>query len=205
MSDVTSAADADASTEYRRVRPPDHLDESMLAFLRTTKFYDQGRPLNAHQLLSHHPAAGRSLNRFLDWGDQAVLSARERRLLILRTASLARCEYELSVHRQQGVRSGDVSPDEVVALEVESRPWPSSVTPREVALLAIADAICRTDTLDDEQWATAAGALTVPDIIECLIVVGYYRMCSGIMNALAVPPEGDLSPTATAAPSDGAR
>jgi alkylhydroperoxidase family enzyme len=202
---MTHVAGPGICAEFPRVPPPDRYDESMLAFLRTTKFYDQGRPLNAHQVLSHHPPAGRSLNRFLDWGDDAVLSARERRLLILRTASRTRCEYELSVHRQQGVRSGDMSPEEVSALEVDPMPVPDSLSPRELALLAIADAICRTDTLDDEQWTAAVSVLTVQDIIECLIIVGYYRMCSGVMNALAVPPEDDMSPTATAAPSgDGA-
>jgi hypothetical protein len=35
--------------------------------------------------------------------------------------------------------------------------------------------------------------LSIADIIECLVVVGYYRMCSGLMNALAVPDEGELS------------
>jgi alkylhydroperoxidase family enzyme len=195
---MTDVADAGISAEFPRVRPPDRYDESMVAFLRTTKFYDQGRPLNAHRVLSNHPPAGRSLNRFLDWGDEAVLSARERRLLILRTASRTSCEYELSVHRQQGVRNGDVSPEEVSALQADPMPVPDSLSSRELALLGIADAICQTDTLDDEQWAAAVGALTVQDIIECLIVVGYYRMCSGLMNALAVPPEGDMSPTATA-------
>jgi alkylhydroperoxidase family enzyme len=194
MTDVT---DAGTSAKFPRVPPPDRYDESMAAFLRTTKFYVQGRPLNAHQVLSNHPPAGRSLNRFLDWGDEAVLSARERRQLILRTAGHARCEYELSVHRQQGVRNGDVSPEEAAALEVDPMPVPDSLSPRELALLAIADAICQTDTLNDEQWAAAVSALSVQDIIECLIVVGYYRMCSGVMNALAVPPEGDMSPTAT--------
>src|SRR4029077_17048450 len=113
---MTDVADAGTSAEFPRVPPPARYDESMAAFLRTTKFYVQGRPLNAHQVLSNHPPAGRSLNRFLDWGDEAVLSARERRLLILRTAGHARCEYELSVHRQQGVRNGDVSREEVAAL-----------------------------------------------------------------------------------------
>jgi alkylhydroperoxidase family enzyme len=197
---VTHAAGPGIGPEFPRVRPPGHYDESMLAFLRTTKFYDQGRPLNAHQVLSNHPPAGRSLNRFLDWGDDAVLSARERRLLILRTASRARCEYELSVHRQQGVRNGDVSTEEVSALDAGLMPVPESLSPRELALLAIADAICRTDTLDEEQWTAAVRVLTVQDIIECLVVVGYYRMCSGVMNALAVPPEGDMSPAATAVP-----
>src|SRR5690242_3573595 len=76
---MTHVAGPGICAEFPRVPPPDRYDESMLAFLRTTKFYDQGRPLNAHQVLSHHPPAGRSLNRFLDWGDDAVLSARERR------------------------------------------------------------------------------------------------------------------------------
>jgi alkylhydroperoxidase family enzyme len=187
---MTADSQAAATPGFRRVQPPAEYTEAIQAFLRTTKFYDQGKPLNAHQVLSNHPPAARSLNRFLDWGEENVLNQRERRMLILRTAALAHCAYESNVHRQQSLRSGDLSEAE-------------SVSPRERALLAIADAICRTNTLSDDEWATAVVALSVPDIIECLIVVGYYRMCSGLMNALAVPDEGEMSPLATAAqPSD---
>ena len=184
---------------FRRAQPPAHYTDEMVAFLRTTKFYDSGRALYAHQVLSNHPPAGRSLNRFLDWGSEAVLSARERRLLILRTASLAHCSYELGVHRQQGLSRGEMQPDEIQALDHDPRLPSPTLSARERALLDIADALCRTDTLSDEQWADAVSTLPIADIIECLVVVGYYRMCCGLMNALAVPDEGPLSaPTAPA-------
>ena len=177
---------------FRRAQPPAHYTDEMAAFLRTTKFYDSGRALYAHQVLSNHPPAGRSLNRFLDWGSEAVLSARERRLLILRTASLAHCPYELGVHRQQGLSRGEMQPDEIQALDHDPRLSCPTLSARESALLDIADALCRTDTLSDEQWADAVSTLPIADIIECLVVVGYYRMCCGLMNALGVPEEGPL-------------
>ncbi len=178
---------------FRRAQPPAHYTDEMVAFLRTTKFYDSGRALYAHQILSNHPPAGRSLNRFLDWGSEAVLNARERRLLILRTAALTHCSYEFGVHRQQGLSSGELQSHEVEALDHDSRLSSPTLSAREGGLLEIADALCRTDTLTDEQWARAASVLSIADIIECLVVVGYYRMCSGLMNALAVPDEGELS------------
>jgi len=188
MNNITGSAPL-----FRRAQPPAHYTDEMVAFLRTTKFYDSGRALYAHQVLSNHPPAGRSLNRFLDWGSEAVLNARERRLLILRTAALARCSYEFGVHRQQGLSSRELQPDEVEALDHDPRLSSPTLSAREGALLEIADALCSTDTLTDEQWARAASVLSIADIIECLVVVGYYRMCSGLMNALAVPDEGELS------------
>jgi alkylhydroperoxidase family enzyme len=188
MNDVTGSA-----ALFRRARPPAQYTDEMVAFLRTTKFYDSGRALYAHQVLSNHPPAGRSLNRFLDWGSEAVLSARERRLLILRTASVAHCSYELGVHRQQGLSRAEMQPDEIHALDHDPRLPSPTLSARESALLDIADALCRTDTLSDEQWADAVSTLPIADIIECLVVVGYYRMCCGLMNALAVPDEGPLS------------
>jgi alkylhydroperoxidase family enzyme len=179
---------------FPRAQPPEHYTDEMVAFLSTTKFYDSGRALYAHQVLSNHPPAGRSLNRFLDWGPEAVLSARERRMLIVRTAVRTRCPYELSVHRQQGLSSGDLVPDEVTALDRDPRLPCATLSSREGALLDIADALCSADTLTDAQWKAAASALSVADIIECLVVVGYYRMCCGLMNALGVPDEGELGP-----------
>jgi alkylhydroperoxidase family enzyme len=183
-----------ATPIFPRAQPPQHYTDEMVAFLRTTKFYDSGRALYAHQVLSNHPPAGRSLNRFLDWGPEAVLSGRERRLLIIRTAVRTRCPYELSVHRQQGLATGDLVADEVAALDHDARPPCPTISSREGALLDIADALCSADTLTDEQWDSAVSALSVPDVIECLVVVGYYRMCCGLMNALGVPDEGELSP-----------
>jgi hypothetical protein len=86
-----------------------------------------------------------------------------------------------------------MQPDEIHALDHDPRLPSPTLSARESALLDIADALCRTDTLSDEQWADAVSTLPIADIIECLVVVGYYRMCCGLMNALAVPDEGPLS------------
>jgi alkylhydroperoxidase family enzyme len=169
----------------------DVTDETQ-TFLRSTKFYRQGRPLHAHQILSNHPRAAQSLNRFLDWGDEALLSPRERRILILRTSVLTRCEYEWGVHSRQGQLAGDVTSDEIGALQNPS--FGASWSQREQVLLCVADAICRTDTLSDDQWALVSSILSPGDIIESLIVIGYYRMCAGLINAVGVPSEGDLGP-----------
>jgi 4-carboxymuconolactone decarboxylase len=180
-----------ADSIYLRLRPPEGVSEDTESFLSTTKFYRPGRPLHAHQIFSNHPRAAKSLNRFLDWGDDAVLSPRERRMLILRTSTLTRCSYEWGVHSQQGELAGDVSADEVEALRHIPLP-PGSWSERERTLLSLADAVCQTDTLNDDEWAKVSALLTPRDIIESLVVVGYYRMCAGLINAVGVPDEGDL-------------
>ena len=180
----------DTST-FPRMRPPATVTEETRRFLQETKFYREGRPLYAHQVLSNHPRAAKSLNRFLDWGEDAVLSQRERRMLILRTSKRTRCAYEWEVHSQQGQKAGDVSPQETTALDQDPLP-PLPWSERERALLELADSVCRSDSLTDEEWIRTSKVLSAQDIIEALVVVGYYRMCAGLINAVGVPGEGDL-------------
>jgi 4-carboxymuconolactone decarboxylase len=180
----------DTST-FPRMRPPATVTEDTQRFLQETKFYREGRPLYAHQVLSNHPRAAKSLNRFLDWGEDAVLSQRERRMLILRTSKRTRCAYEWEVHSQQGQKAGDVSPQETTALDQDPLP-PLPWSERERALLELADSVCRSDSLTDEEWIRTSKVLSAQDIIEALVVVGYYRMCAGLINAVGVPGEGDL-------------
>ena len=180
----------DTST-FPRMRPPATVTEETRRFLQETKFYREGRPLYAHQVLSNHPRAAKSLNRFLDWGEDAVLSQRERRMLILRTSKRTRCAYEWEVHSQQGQKAGDVSPQETTVLDQDPLP-PLPWSERERALLELADSVCRSDSLTDEEWIRTSKVLSAQDIIEALVVVGYYRMCAGLINAVGVPGEGDL-------------
>jgi alkylhydroperoxidase family enzyme len=176
---------------FTRAQPPQVLSDDVQSFLGTTKFYREGRPLNIHQVLSNHPRAAQALNRFLDWGDEAVLSSRERRLLILRTSVLTGCQYEWDIHSQQGVRSGDIKADELDFLQSPQVDDPS-LSERDQALLTVTDSVCRTNTMSDREWDSVRVILTTQDIIEALIVVGNYRLCAGLINSLAIPLEGDL-------------
>jgi 4-carboxymuconolactone decarboxylase len=178
--------------DFPRMHPPATVGDDTQRFLQQTKFYREGRPLYVHQVLSNHPRAAKSLNRFLDWEEDAVLSARERRMLILRTSKRTRCDYEWGVHSQQGERAGDVSTQEIAGLDQDPLP-PSLWSERERTLLELADSLCRSDTLTDDEWIRTSRVLSAQDIIEALIVVGYYRMCAGLVNAVGVPNEGDLA------------
>jgi alkylhydroperoxidase family enzyme len=119
-------------------------------------------------------------------------------MLILRTSKRTRCKYEWGVHAQQGEKAGDLSAQEIAALDQDLPPrleW----SEREQTLLDLTDSVCRTDTLTDEEWVRASKVLSAPDILEALVVVGYYRLCSGLINAVGVPSEGDLESN----PNDG--
>lgn len=176
---------------FPRLEPPLAVSESMSDYLASTKFYRPGRPLRIHQLLAHHPRAGQSLNRFLDWGEDARLTSRERRLLILRTSIRTRCGYEWDVHAQVAVTNSELSdhqledlPRDVVSPEL----W----TERDRLLVSLADEVCQSDTISDDLWEVASTAIDQATLIEALIVVGYYRMCGGLINAVGVPNEGAL-------------
>jgi 4-carboxymuconolactone decarboxylase len=140
--------------------------------------------------LLHHPRAMTSLRGFLEWGDEAVLSRRERELLILRTVASTECSQELSVHRVVAVGDGLISASELgraLSVDVDSN-W----SKRESLLLLTTDAICQTDTLSDELWLEAVAHFRADEIIEALVVIGYYRMVSGLQNGLGVPAESDF-------------
>ena len=188
--DVVGEPDAAAPVEFPRLEPPAAVDDEMAEFLATTKLAVAGRALKLHQVLAHHPRAGIALNGFLEWGPDAVLSTRDRRLIILRTAANAACSYELGIHRWLGIATGDVTPDEVEELvvvggSIGGRLW----SDRERVLVNVTDAVCHRDTLDDDQWSAASAELSEAVLIECLMVSGFYRMCAILANALGVPDE----------------
>jgi len=181
------------STAVARVsRPlnPPEMTAELEALLRSSKLYREGQPLLVFNALMHHPQAMRALARRLNWGSDAVLNVRERELTILRTVARVRCVQEISVHRVVAEHSAGVSWSEVATALRESDA--ASFGARESALLAIADAVCATDTLSDAQWSSVSTVLTVPEIIEALMVVGYYRLVGGMQNALGVPAEEDF-------------
>jgi alkylhydroperoxidase family enzyme len=176
-------------TESKCVRPlrPPVLTPELEELLRSSKLYREGRPLLVFNALLHHPRAMRALAGKLNWGSEAALTDRERELVILRTVARVRCAQEISVHRVVAERAAGLSTVEVAAIlgEINGPEFDA----RESAFLLIADALCKTDTLNDEDWSRVAHVLTIPELIEAVVVVGYYRMVGGLQNALGVPAE----------------
>lgn len=111
------------------------------------------------------------------------LPRRETELVILRTAWLNHCEYELDHHRRIGRQAG-LSPTEITAATSESLDgW----TDRERALLTAANELHAAHDLGDETWSELRRHLSERETIELLLLVGHYEMLATFINTLRIP------------------
>jgi AhpD family alkylhydroperoxidase len=111
------------------------------------------------------------------------LPRRDTELVILRTAWLNQCDYELDHHRRIGVRAG-LSRDEVDRAASESLDgW----APRERALLAAAGQLHEQRNLDDAAWTDIRRWLSEREAIEFLLLAGHYGMLATFINTLRIP------------------
>lgn len=169
----TTAADRDERTE-----------ELLAAFRR-----EDGTDLNIFATLAHHP---RLLKRWSAFGGTLLfggeLPARDRELLILRTAWLCKAEYEWGQHVLIGRASG-ITDDEIERIPDSeiSDDWGSL----ERALLRAADELHERSTISDHTWEVLASEYDYQQLIEVCMVVGQYHMVAFTLNSLGV----ELEPT----------
>lgn len=114
------------------------------------------------------------------------LSRYETELVILRVATLRRCEYELRHHTKLGRRAG--IDDEVLA-RVAAGPAAAGWNPRDRALLAGVDALVTAKTLDDATWDALREHFGDAELIELCMLVGHYEMLATTIAALRIVPD----------------
>ncbi len=114
------------------------------------------------------------------------LPRRETELVILRVATLAGNDYELTQHRRLGRRAG-LSAAEIdrVADGPDAEAW----TPREQLLLKVTDELHAQRDLSDETWAELRAELDERESIELLMLVGHYTMLATTLTTLRVRPD----------------
>jgi 4-carboxymuconolactone decarboxylase len=148
-------------------------------------------PLNIFATLARNPELMTRANRLggrLLW--RSSLPGRAREIMILRTAWRSGSEYEFGQHRVIGIEAG-LSEEEVSKLaedEIGAR-W----TAEESSLIALTDELCTTNTVSAEAWAAAMEGRDDRQKIELLLLVGFYRMLAGFLNAAGVALEADVS------------
>jgi 4-carboxymuconolactone decarboxylase len=144
-----------------------------------------GRVFNIFKTLVRYP---KLLKRWLPLGNHLLfkssLPARERELLILRTAWLCRAEYEWGQHVVIAAREG-LSPAEIerTAAGAAATGWSEA----ERALLGAADELYRDQCLSDESWAALTRHFTTPQVMDVIFTVGAYAMLAMALNSLGVP------------------
>jgi 4-carboxymuconolactone decarboxylase len=117
-----------------------------------------------------------------------ALAARDRELVILRTGYRSRAEYEFGHHRSIGADAG-LSAEEIAATaEVGTWEWSGA----DRALLSLVDELCAENAVSAETWSLVSASRSEPEMLELLVLIGFYRLVSGMLNAVGVALEPGL-------------
>jgi alkylhydroperoxidase family enzyme len=144
-------------------------------------------PLMLFRVMAGH---ARAWDKFRAGGllDPGPLSLRQREIVIDRTCALNRCEYEWGVHVAIFARPAGLSNDEVRAT-VEGDATSPCWSPAEQALIAAVDALHHRATLDDAEFAALSGHHDEAQILEVILLCGFYRTVSYLANGMRLPLE----------------
>lgn len=158
--------------------------EGELAEILASALTHDGKPLNIFGVLGRHP---KLLKRFNLLGgfllNKGLLPAREREVVILRVGANARAQYEFGQHTIIGKQCG------LTDAEIEALTQPPSAydwSTGDLALIALADDLHADDCVSDATWMALGTRWSDEELVELLIVAGFYRMVSGFLNSAGV-------------------
>jgi 4-carboxymuconolactone decarboxylase len=172
--------------------PPDEWSAELRLIL-------ERKPAPAHVALGEHnifSTLARHEGLFVTWMrfagymlGRGVLPARERELLILRTAHNCRSDYEWGQHVRIALAAG-VSRAEIerIAQGASAGDW----TPADATLLQAADELHSDAKVSDATWAALAASFDERGLIEIVVLVGQYHLVAFALNSLEVEREQGL-------------
>jgi 4-carboxymuconolactone decarboxylase len=122
---------------------------------------------------------------------------RDRELIIHRTCARAGAEYEWGVHVVAFGEPLSLT-DEQLAATVDGTAQDSAWSPGEALLIRLADELHDACGVSDELWADLAERFADDQLLELIIIAGWYRLLSYVINAARV----ELEPWAARFPRD---
>jgi AhpD family alkylhydroperoxidase len=117
------------------------------------------------------------------------LPARDRELLILRTAWLTRCRFEWAYHEPLALRVGITQAE---LRRVRGGPEAPGWDKREATLLGVTDELVTTSRLTDATWDALAAWYDEQQLIEIPALVGQYQLVAYLTNAIRIQPHDHL-------------
>lgn len=120
--------------------------------------------------------------------DGEVLSLREREIIINRTCARAGSEYEWGVHVTLFRKAAGLSDEEIAAtlrVPTDLRCW----APNEAALILAVDALHERANLTEPEFRALRCHYAEDQVLEILLLAGFYRTVAYLTNGLAIPLE----------------
>jgi len=120
--------------------------------------------------------------------DRGPLKLREREIIIDRTTALANCEYEWGIHVAVYAERAQLTDEQVDATRSPGPPAPCW-NDAERSLIMAVDALHARATLDRSEFDQLREHYDDGQILEILMLCGFYRTVSYVANALDLPLE----------------
>ena len=114
------------------------------------------------------------------------LSMRDREIVIDRTCARCNCEYEWGVHVAFFADRIGLTPDQVTSLTHGASTDPCWSDKRERVLIDVADALHDGSRIDDGLWKQLSAELTEAEILDVLMLCGWYHAISFAANSAEV-------------------
>jgi len=118
--------------------------------------------------------------------DRGSISLRDREIVIDRTCWRCGCEYEWGVHVAFFGPRAELTADDIRALASESA---DALSPRDRLLVAMCDQLHATAGIEDALWAQLAVEWTPPQLVELVVLAGFYHLIAFAANACRLAPE----------------
>ena len=144
--------------------------------------------MNVFRTLAIHPRLMRSWLPFAGRLLQgSSLPARDRELVILRSAARCGSDYEWGQHVAMA-RDAGLSDDEIRRAAVGPDGWP----PWEAALVRAVDELLDDHCVTDGTWSLLAERYGPEQLLEVTMLAGHYAMLAGALRSAGVVTEGPL-------------
>jgi alkylhydroperoxidase family enzyme len=178
--------DTDITEEIQIMTRLPYATPAQLAELIRQSGLPQNTPkTNAFRMLAHAPAIGASTLRLvLALLTETDLEPRLRELVILRVAQRCDGRYAWVQHASVAAIVG-VSDAQIAVLERGETPN-ALFADRERTAFAFADEVLDTCSATDDTFAAVREIFSPTEVLELLLLIGYFRMICGVMNTLQV-------------------
>jgi alkylhydroperoxidase family enzyme len=142
------------------------------------------------RVLAHNPELAQ---RSLPWGSyllgrKASLTLREREVVIDRVCARCGAEYEWGVHVAAFAQQAQFTDAQVRAIADPAQD-DACLTERDRLLVQMVDELHEGATVGDALWEQLAAHWSPPQLVELLMVAGWYHAISYVCNAARVPLE----------------
>lgn len=150
---------------------------------------DLANPLNVHNMMAHHPELSLAWLNFRNHiVRHSTLTARQRELVILRTAANCRADYEWQHHVIRGQQAG-LTTAEIEA--VKEGPTAAGWSELERLLLQAADECRHTFSLSEATYTALGDHFSSQQLLDLLATIGMYMTLALILKSFAVPMEDE--------------